>query len=62
MCRARIYSGERGSSGFTARRIHAHLHQQAMSGLFDLIYDQIIGSGIDEVYCISINDAFVMHQ
>jgi peroxiredoxin len=29
---------------------------------YDLIYAQIRELGIDEVYCISVNDAFVMHQ
>ena len=29
---------------------------------YDLMYDQFRTHGIDEVYCISVNDAFVMHQ
>jgi thioredoxin-dependent peroxiredoxin len=29
---------------------------------YDLMYDQFRKHGIDEVYCISVNDAFVMHQ
>ncbi len=29
---------------------------------YDLAYDAIKQLGIDEVYCISVNDAFVMHQ
>jgi thioredoxin-dependent peroxiredoxin len=29
---------------------------------YDQLYPQIRGQGIDEVYCISVNDAFVMFQ
>lgn len=29
---------------------------------YDAAYDQIKGLGIDEVYCLSVNDAFVMYQ
>jgi len=29
---------------------------------YDLAYGQLRQLGIDEVYCISVNDAFVMHQ
>lgn len=29
---------------------------------FDRFYDDFKADGIDEVYCISVNDAFVMHQ
>jgi peroxiredoxin len=29
---------------------------------YDLMYDEIRSLGIDEVYCISVNDAFVMFQ
>src|SRR3954447_19912955 len=29
---------------------------------YELIYDDLRKQGIDEVYCISVNDAFVMHQ
>jgi thioredoxin-dependent peroxiredoxin len=29
---------------------------------YDLVYDEIRERGIDEVYCISVNDAFVMYQ
>ncbi len=29
---------------------------------YDLIYDDLRKQGIDEVYCISVNDAFVMYQ
>lgn len=28
---------------------------------FDVLYDQIIDKGIDEVYCMSVNDSFVMN-
>jgi len=28
---------------------------------FDVLYDDIIAAGIDEVYCVSCNDAFVMN-
>ena len=28
---------------------------------FEEMYDQFIASGIDEIYCISVNDAFVMN-
>ena len=29
---------------------------------YDLMYDEIRSHGVDEVYCISVNDAFVMYQ
>src|ERR1051325_2920102 len=29
---------------------------------YDLPYDRIRALGVDEVYCISVNDAFVMHN
>jgi thioredoxin-dependent peroxiredoxin len=29
---------------------------------YDAAYDQIKGLGVDEVYCLSVNDAFVMYQ
>ena len=29
---------------------------------FDRLYDEFKAAGIDEVYCISVNDAFVMYQ
>ena len=29
---------------------------------FERLYDEIRGNGIEEVYCISVNDAFVMFQ
>jgi thioredoxin-dependent peroxiredoxin len=29
---------------------------------YDLVYGQLRQLGIDEVYCIGVNDAFVMHQ
>jgi peroxiredoxin len=29
---------------------------------FERLYDELRGQGIDEVYCISVNDAFVMFQ
>jgi len=29
---------------------------------FDLAYDEMRAFGVDEVYCISVNDAFVMHN
>ncbi|MGY8864508.1 MAG: redoxin family protein [Methylophagaceae bacterium] len=28
---------------------------------FDVLYDQIVAEGVDEVYCVSCNDAFVMN-
>lgn len=29
---------------------------------FERLYDEIRGAGADEIYCISVNDAFVMYQ
>jgi peroxiredoxin len=29
---------------------------------FERLYDDFRGNGVDEVYCISVNDAFVMYQ
>ena len=29
---------------------------------FELLYDDLRAAGVDEVYCLSVNDAFVMHQ
>ena len=29
---------------------------------FDLLYDQIKAAGVDEVYCLTVNDAFVVYQ
>ena len=29
---------------------------------FDLLYDEIKGQGVDEVICITVNDAFVVYQ
>jgi peroxiredoxin len=29
---------------------------------FEQMYDQLRAAGADEVYCLSVNDAFVMHQ
>lgn len=29
---------------------------------FESLYDDFKAAGIDEIYCISVNDAFVMHQ
>lgn len=29
---------------------------------FEELYDELKSQGIDEVYCLSVNDAFVMHQ
>ena len=29
---------------------------------FERLYDEFMELGIDEVYCISVNDAFVMYQ
>ena len=29
---------------------------------FELMYDDLRAAGADEVYCLSVNDAFVMHQ
>ena len=29
---------------------------------YDAAYDEIKGLGVDEVYCLSVNDAFVMYQ
>ena len=28
---------------------------------FDVLHDQIVAEGVDEVYCVSCNDAFVMN-
>jgi peroxiredoxin len=29
---------------------------------FDLLYDELRAAGVDEVYCLTVNDAFVVHQ
>ena len=29
---------------------------------FEQIYDELCAHGVDEIYCLSVNDAFVMHQ
>ncbi len=29
---------------------------------FEALYDELLAAGIDEVYCLSVNDAFVMYQ
>ena len=29
---------------------------------YEKFYDEIKANGVDEVYCLSVNDAFVMHQ
>jgi len=29
---------------------------------YEAVYDEMKGMGIDDVYCLSVNDAFVMRQ
>lgn len=29
---------------------------------YERLYDELVSSGVDDVYCLSVNDAFVMHR
>ena len=40
------------------------IHRLAQTHLpgYDAKYQELIDQGVDEVYCLSVNDAFVMYQ
>jgi peroxiredoxin len=44
------------------RRVTCSLHQTVVLIVFHVFPDEILRMGIDEIYCISVNDAFVMRQ